>query len=88
MTLLFSVITSTSTLWKYRNTCLHLAEKSLGMRGLATIPAFKRNLFSSVLYKNSPELKFLSNVNIYADISLTVFCYMWCNIIFKIISLK
>lgn len=57
------------------------------MRGLATIPAFKGNLFISILDKNSPELKFLSNVNIYADISLTVFCYMQCNM-FKIISLK
>jgi len=83
-----SVITSVSTLWKYQNTCLHLAEKRLGMRGLATIPTFKGNLFISVLDKNSPKLKFLSNVNIYADISLIVFCYMWCNIIFKIISLE
>lgn len=53
MTLLFSVITSTSTLWKYQNTYLNLAEKSLGMRVPATIPAFKRNLFISVLDKNS-----------------------------------
>jgi len=68
MTLLFSIITSTSTLWKYQNTCLHLAEKSLGMRGLATMPAFKGNLFIPVLDKNSPELGFLSNVNIYADV--------------------
>jgi hypothetical protein len=42
----------------------------------ATTLRGKRNLFISILDMNSPELKFLSNVNIYAEISLTVFCYM------------
>ena len=71
MTLLFSVTTSTSSLWKSQNMCLHITEKSLGMSGLATKAAFKRNLFTSVLDKNSPTLKFLSNVNIYANIFVT-----------------